>query len=76
MDGETIWIISEAASLVVLKRVNDDKDLYQTNFLHEKFKFTNTAMMGTDSPKKLAMLDQFAMEYPVTFGEQFNHTYK
>ena len=33
-------------------------------------------MMGIDSPEKLAMLDKFAMEYPVTFGDQFNLTYK
>ena len=76
MDRETIHIITEAASSVVLKKVNGDKDLYQTKFLHEKAKFTNTVMMGIDSPEKLAMLDKFAMEYPVTFGEQFNLTYK
>ena len=28
--------------------------------------------MGIDSPEKLANLDQFTMEYPVTFGEQLN----
>ena len=62
MDGETISIIFEAASSVVLKRVNDDKDEYQKKFLHEKSKFTNMAMMGIDSSKKLAILDQFPME--------------
>ena len=54
MDVETICIITEAASSVVLKTVNGDEDLYQTKFLHEKAKFTNTAMMGIDSTEKLA----------------------
>ena len=31
MDGETVRIILEAAFSVVLKRVNDDKDVYQKN---------------------------------------------
>ena len=47
-----------------------------TKFRHEKAKFTNTAMMGIDSPEKLAMFDKFAMEYPVTFVKQFKLTYK
>ena len=31
MDGETVRIILEAGPSVVLKRVNDDKDVYQKN---------------------------------------------
>ena len=63
MDRETGRIILEAA-------------LKESMVMHEKSKFTNTAMMGIDSLKKLAMLDQFTMEYPVSFGKQLNLMYK
>ena len=87
MDKETI--ISEAASSVVLNRVNDDSILMKLVCLSfavfvrvpnkipaweiqiYKYSYDGNRLSG-----KTCNVGSIQMEYPVTFGEQFNLTYK